>query len=1856
GSSRTYRYYIPNDKALEGAHYMHPGPGFRDQVSHGLFGVLVVEPPGSTYLNPINNAPLASGWEATIIPAGAASFREHALLFHEIGNENFRVLTSTGAAEPLVDPHTTAYRPDTRAINYRSESFMKRLDRNPAMESQGYGSYAFGDPPTPTPRNYQGEPTKIRLVHAGTEMFHVFHLHGGGIRWRFNPAADSTYNYADTGLNKHPVEQSASSRLDSQAMGPGESYNLEIEGGAGGVQQVAGDFLFHCHIAEHYVGGMWAFWRVFDTTQPDLMPLPDRTPPPTGIDSSGLIGKTIAQTLPDGTVNNVTITPANLDDWIRAQLPPAGVQRSDQDASVWNWTIDPGTGIYLGETEDPGPWPDLPNVIPGHPGSMLGDQLIGNRPKIMFDPRNGRVAYPLLRPHIGKRPPFSPNGHSGAPWLGETGNAALNPKPGASVDPFAGRADGLCPKDSPVRRFNVVAVERPIQVTQAGGTDALGKIFVLAQDKAAVLAGTKPAQPLALRSNIGDCDAVTLTSELTDANAADLFSKVNMHIHHVQFDTQASDGVISGMQYEQSVRPYKVEDPQLTVAAAAGSSTVTLSSVAKFQPGVWIGVDLGSDGDAAHAGPEIRQIASINAAASTVTLTVPLGRDHALGEWAGTEYVQYRWYPDVALDNIFWHDHVDGIHTWGHGLVGQLIIEPRGSTYHDPVSGDPVDSGTIVDIRTPNALAPGLVDGSFRELALWTLDENPVTDSTLNLRAVPWADRLTANGDPSLLFSSYTHGDPNTPLPRAYPNDPFVIRTINVGPSVDTLHVDGHSVYLENRYLNPAGTVEASPINTIHYGISEKFSLMLQGGAGGPRGKPGDYLYFNGIGRRFRQGAWGIIRVLPGAVPNLQPLPGRPAPAAPAVLPTQTGGRPPEPAGPGDPCPVGAPTRSFNISAVDRGGVVGTRAVFVRTVDAAAVQAGTLTPEPLVLHAAAGECLTVNFTNQRVGARASFHLDGLERDPESSGVNAGFTPEQTVAPGLTRAYRFYAGNAHLDSVLLSDAGGTPVVPDPVLGIPINVDTGPLGMYGSVNVAPIGATFTDPVSGAPKDVGAQVDVHVPRTTGYRDFTVFLADQDQKIGASQMPYPTAAQTPGALLNYRATPRADNENAFSSLVNGDPTTPILRSYTGDPMRVHALVAPGSEQMHVFGLGGMSWPIDPQISRALSVEQVGVGPWEKLDAQVVGGAGGRGHAAGDYFYGDMRRPFQQVGMWGLQRVMSDPTCPIRPLDGLTCTGGPPPIPNAPKLDPATDSGASATDGVTNVASPTVVGSAQSGSIVNVYVDGTLKGSSTAAGDGTFSIAVGPLAQGAHSVTVAAADAAANESLPSDPFAVTIDTIAPVVPSVPDLTAADDTGASNSDNVTKDPTPILVGSAETGATVRLHSGGVVIGTGTAGAGNTYSVKTNLLADGVYPISASATDLAGNASAVSSTLSVTIDTIAPATPIAPDLDAASDTGASNSDNVTRQTAPVFTGLAEASSTIDLLVNGATDGSAPVGPDGRYSITAVTLGDGTHAIAVDAKDLAGNSSTVSPTLNITIDTVAPGTPAVPALDAASDSGASSSDGITNDSTPTFTGNAEPNAAMKVFDGTALKGTASADGAGSYSVTSSLLADGVHSMSTSASDLAGNESARSGPRSVTIDTVAVAGVPDLAAASDSGSSSSDDLTNDSTPTIVGTAEPSAAVTLYADGIVRGSGTAGAGDGSYAITNAALVDGLHSISISIVDLAGNVSLRSIALGITIDTLAPGAPSVPDMLPGSDSGASNSDNVTNDPTPTVNGNAESGAAVKLLAGGLLRGSGPATAGSYSITLSPLAEGTHALSASATDLAGNESAFSGSLSLTIDL
>jgi hypothetical protein len=205
------------------------------------------------------------------------------------------------------------------------------------------------------------------------------------------------------------------------------------------------------------------------------------------------------------------------------------------------------------------------------------------------------------------------------------------------------------------------------------------------------------------------------------------------------------------------------------------------------------------------------------------------------------------------------------------------------------------------------------------------------------------------------------------------------------------------------------------------------------------------------------------------------------------------------------------------------------------------------------------------------------------------------------------------------------------------------------------------------------------------------------------------------------------------------------------------------------------------------------------------------------------------------------------------------------------------------------------------------------------------------------------------------------------------------------------------------------------------------------------------------------------------------------------------------------------------------------------------------------------------------------------------------------------------------------------------------------------SVTIDTTAPSapGTPDLTAATDLGSSSTDDTTSDNTPNLTASCENGATVVIEEGGSPNGSGTCSAG--SVEITSSTLSDASHTINAYQTDLAGNISADSSGLSVTIDTTAPSAPSAPDLASGSDSGSSSTDDNTSDNTPTFSGTAEANATVKLYSGVTQVSSGTATGGSYSLTASTIADGTSSFTATATDLAGNVSASSSGLSVTID-
>ncbi|HZV63359.1 MAG TPA: Ig-like domain-containing protein, partial [Telluria sp.] len=286
-----------------------------------------------------------------------------------------------------------------------------------------------------------------------------------------------------------------------------------------------------------------------------------------------------------------------------------------------------------------------------------------------------------------------------------------------------------------------------------------------------------------------------------------------------------------------------------------------------------------------------------------------------------------------------------------------------------------------------------------------------------------------------------------------------------------------------------------------------------------------------------------------------------------------------------------------------------------------------------------------------------------------------------------------------------------------------------------------------------------------------------------------------------------------------------------------------------------------------------------------------------------------------------------------------------------------------------------------------------------------------------------------------TLDHTAAAAPSVPAMTAGTDTGASSSDAITGNTTPVLIGTSEANATVKLYDTGgtTLLGTAVADGSGNWSITSSTLTAGSHTLTVKQTDAAGNVSSASSGLAVVIDTGA-AAPAAPSLATASD-GGTLGDGVTNATTPTITGSAEANASVILYDTDGTTvlGTATADGSGAWSIVSSTLSAGSHTLTVKQTDQAGNVSSTSTGLALTIDTSAPAAPSAPVLSASSDSGALG-DNITNASAPILTGTAEANATVKLYDtnGTTVLGTVVADGSGHWSIVSSALSVGAHTL--------------------------------------------------------------------------------------------------------------------------------------------------------------------------------------------------------------------------------
>jgi pectate lyase len=395
----------------------------------------------------------------------------------------------------------------------------------------------------------------------------------------------------------------------------------------------------------------------------------------------------------------------------------------------------------------------------------------------------------------------------------------------------------------------------------------------------------------------------------------------------------------------------------------------------------------------------------------------------------------------------------------------------------------------------------------------------------------------------------------------------------------------------------------------------------------------------------------------------------------------------------------------------------------------------------------------------------------------------------------------------------------------------------------------------------------------------------------------------------------------------------------------------------------------------------------------------------------------------------------------------------------------------------------------VKVYDGATLLGTTTVGSDGTWSFTPTPaLSEGTHTISAKATDAAGNTGAASSSVSLTIDVTEPVSPAITSVTAT-----------------TISGTAEVGSAVKIFDGSTLLGTTTAGIDGTWSLPVTL-ADGAHSLTATATDGAGNTGSVSTMITPTIDTVAPAAPVI-----------STTTILTNDTTPTLFGTAEAGSIVKIYDGATLVGTTTVGSDGTWSFTpTVALSEGAHAITAKATDLAGNTGAASSVVSLTIDVTAPVAPAISAVTATM-----------------VSGTAEAGSVVKIFDGSTLLGTTTtaSDGTWSLSVT---LVDGTHSLTATATDASGNVGTGSTVIAPTIDTVAPA-APVISNASGN--------TTVKTPTLAGTAEAGSTVKIYDGATMLGTTTATGGAWSLTLTTPLAV-GTHAITVNATDTTGNTS----------------------------------------------------------------------------------------------------------------
>ena len=306
--------------------------------------------------------------------------------------------------------------------------------------------------------------------------------------------------------------------------------------------------------------------------------------------------------------------------------------------------------------------------------------------------------------------------------------------------------------------------------------------------------------------------------------------------------------------------------------------------------------------------------------------------------------------------------------------------------------------------------------------------------------------------------------------------------------------------------------------------------------------------------------------------------------------------------------------------------------------------------QPLTLRANKGDCIEVIFSNT-LSEKASIHIDGVNYSVQSSdGTAVGYNPDTTVSS--RNEIRYQWNTEEEGTFFFYNGADLTYFTDPTGGKGTMGD----GLFGALIVEPVGATWTDPVTGEDLTSGLYANIELPNQPDFREFAIFLHDGVEVVAGNLKPTMptmekneipeqktvnpvenhehfdekvTAAEGNKKELyavNYRAEPLDERvKNAitedgkdptmfYSSWVYGEPATPINLAYVGDPVK-YRVIGANSEENHVFHLHGHRWKSDTRKTHTVDSETLNIG--DAQTAELAQGAGyvlnGTG-APGDY------------------------------------------------------------------------------------------------------------------------------------------------------------------------------------------------------------------------------------------------------------------------------------------------------------------------------------------------------------------------------------------------------------------------------------------------------------------------------------------------------------------------------------------------------------------------------------------------------------------------------------------------------------------